>query len=91
MAGLVQVEAMLCGVPAIASALPGVRQPITQTGMGEIFPVGDSDALADAILRVAANPEAYWKPRESIASLFSTGATVGGYEALFERLRSELA
>ena len=89
--GLVQVEAMLCGVPAIASALPGVRQPVTQTGMGEIFPVGDSDALADAILRVAANPEAYWKPRESIASLFSTGATVDGYEALFERLRSELA
>nr|MCU0495616.1 glycosyltransferase family 4 protein [Chloroflexaceae bacterium] len=30
--GLVQVEAMLCGTPSIASALPGVRQPVLQTG-----------------------------------------------------------
>ena len=89
--GLVQVEAMLCGTPAIASDLPGVRQPVIQTGMGQIFPVGDSDALADSILRLAADPDACLKPRESISSLFSTEATVDGHEALFERLRSEIA
>jgi glycosyltransferase involved in cell wall biosynthesis len=53
--GLVQVEAMLCGTPSIASDLPGVRQPVLQTGMGEIVPVGDSRALAEAILRVVAD------------------------------------
>ncbi len=31
--GLVQVEAMLAGVPSVASDLPGVRQTVLQTGM----------------------------------------------------------
>ena len=40
--GLVQVEAMLRGVPVVASDLPGVRQPVRMTGMGEIAPIGDA-------------------------------------------------
>jgi glycosyltransferase involved in cell wall biosynthesis len=40
--GLVQVEAMLCGTPSIASDLPGVRQPVEQSGMGEVVPIGDA-------------------------------------------------
>ena len=39
--GLVQVEAMLCGTPSIASNLPGVRQPPLMTGMGEVTAIGD--------------------------------------------------
>jgi len=54
--GLVQIEAMMCGVPVIASNLPGVRQPVQITGMGSIFPVGDSLALADNIIRVLESP-----------------------------------
>lgn len=84
--GLVQVEAMLCGTPSIASNLPGVRQPVEQTGMGEVVPVGDSEALAEAILRIANDPERYIRPWEEIAARFNTERTVEGYEALFERL-----
>jgi|YNPBryantNP2012_1023418.scaffolds.fasta_scaffold00418_13 glycosyltransferase involved in cell wall biosynthesis len=86
--GLVQVEAMLCGTPAIASDLPGVRQPVLQTGMGEIVPIGDSAALAGAILRVVdkANRCKYIRPREEIAARFSTARTAEAYEALFESL-----
>jgi len=84
--GLVQVEAMLCGTPSIASDLPGVRQPVLQTGMGEVVPVGDSRALAEAILRVVGGRERYVRPREEIAARWNTDRTAAGYEALFERL-----
>jgi glycosyltransferase involved in cell wall biosynthesis len=86
--GLVQVEAMLCGTPSIASALPGVRQPVHQTGMGEVVPIGDSEALAAAILRVIELRERYLRPRDEIAARFSTDKTATEYERLFEELRS---
>ena len=50
--GLVQIEAMMNGIPCVASELPGVRQPVLRHGMGRIFPIGDSKGLADAILEV---------------------------------------
>jgi glycosyltransferase involved in cell wall biosynthesis len=84
--GLVQVEAMLCGVPCVASDLPGVRQPIQQTGMGEIAPIGDAEGLAQAMLQVLDHHSAYIRPREEIAERFSTERTVAEYEALFEQL-----
>jgi glycosyltransferase involved in cell wall biosynthesis len=84
--GLVQVEAMLCGVPSIASDLPGVRQPVLQTGMGEVVPVGDSQALAGAIIRVFGDRASYVRPRGEIAARWNTGRTAAAYEALFERL-----
>lgn len=84
--GLVQVEAMLCGTPSIASDLPGVRQPVLQSGMGEVVPVGDSEALAEAIMRVLSDKEAYVRPAEEIRERWSTERTAAGYESLFQRL-----
>ncbi|MCJ7550551.1 MAG: glycosyltransferase family 4 protein [Anaerolineae bacterium] len=84
--GLVQVEAMLSGVPSVASDLPGVRQPVLQTGMGEIAPIGDADGLADAILKVLDNRENYIRPREEIEERFSIEKAVVEYEALFQRM-----
>jgi glycosyltransferase involved in cell wall biosynthesis len=87
--GLVQVEAMLCGTPSIASNLPGVRQPPRMTGMGAVTPIGDSSALAEAIIRIIQNPGDYARPRDVIADTFSLERTVSGYESLFDRLVSD--
>jgi glycosyltransferase involved in cell wall biosynthesis len=87
--GLVQVEAMLCGTPSVASNLPGVRQPPLMTGMGEVAPIGDSDALAEAIMRVIRNPDKYRQPRHSVEETFSIEGTVSGYETLFEAVSGD--
>lgn len=84
--GLVQVEAMLCGTPSVASNLPGVRQPVQQTGMGRVVPIGDAAALADALIDIIDHPATYHRDRDLVASLFSTDLTVTRYEDLFRSL-----
>ena len=83
--GLVQVEAMLCGTPVVASALPGVRDVVRRTGMGEVVPVRDSAALAAAICRVLERPDAYRRPRAEIAAMYDLDATITSYEELLGR------
>lgn len=84
--GLVQAEAMLCGTPCVSSSLPGVRQPVLQTGMGLVAPIGDSYVLADSLLRIIRDREYYVRPYEEIAARFSTERTALEYEALFAEL-----
>lgn len=84
--GLVQIEAMLSGCPVVASNLPGVREPVRVTRMGEIVPSKDARALADGIVRVLQNRAAYLRPRADIEALFALERTVAAYEALFESL-----
>ncbi len=83
--GLVQVEAMLCGTPVVASDLPGVRQPVRMTGMGEVVPVGDSGALTEAVGRILAERAAFTRPRAEIDAMFSLDKTLEAYENLFAR------
>lgn len=84
--GLVQVESMLCGTPSICSDLPGVRIPVQTTGMGEVVPIGDAPALADAILNVVDHRTRYVKPRDFITQHYSTERTVAEYERLYAEL-----
>lgn len=81
--GLVQVEAMLCGVPAVASDLPGVRQPVALTGMGAIAPIRDAPGLARQILAVLDHPERYRRAREEVRRIFSLDRTVSEYEGVY--------
>ena len=80
--GLVQVEAMLCGTPSIASNLPGVRQPPLMTGMGEVAAIGDSEPWPKP--SSASSSTRMIMPAPShIEDTFSLDRTVAGYEALF--------
>lgn len=89
--GLVQIEAMINGTPSIASNLPGVRQPPTMTGMGEVVPIGDADALGEAIIKIFAHPENYAGDPPAVARQFSPQANAVAYEELYQALLEELA
>lgn len=89
--GLVQVEAMLCGTPVVASDLPGVREPALLTGMGRIAPPGDVDALAEAVTDVIANRARYVKPASEIEARFSLPVTIDAYERLYQGEEVELS
>ena len=59
--GMVQVEAMMMGVPVVASDLPGVRVPILKTGMGKLVAARDSKSLAEVVLWVLKNKNKFDK------------------------------
>lgn len=81
--GMVQAEAFMCGTPVVATDLPGVRQPATLSGMGEVVPVRDVAALARGIVAVLKQPERYTQPRAEIIRIFGLEHTVDAYEQLF--------
>jgi len=87
--GLVQIEAMMNNVPCIASSLPGVRRPVQMTGMGKVVPIGDSEALSQALLAIFSNPAEYRRDPAEIARPYIPDAVAAKYEKLFERLISE--
>lgn len=74
--GLVQIEAMMCGTPVVASDLYGVRTIIQKTGMGLICKKGNPSDLARCLIEVILNKRKYVKSSDQIAQLFSTQTTV---------------
>lgn len=84
--GLVQIEAMIRGTPTVASNLPGVRVPPRLTGMGEVVPIGDVNALTEAICKIVSEPEKYHRPGKEIADQFDPLVNAAAYQALYIRL-----
>jgi glycosyltransferase involved in cell wall biosynthesis len=83
--GLVQVEAMLRGVPCVASDRPGMRQPILRTGFGLTFEPGRSDDLARAIVDVMAGRFPARPAPADIRAEFSNGRVSAAYLELFTK------
>jgi len=59
--GIVQIEAMACGKPVIATRNGGSEEVITSEKLGLLVKCGDSHALSDAILK---SLEKYWSSYE---------------------------
>jgi glycosyltransferase involved in cell wall biosynthesis len=81
--GLVQIEAMMNGVPCVPSALPGVRQPVMMHKMGRVARIGDSDDLAACLLEVLNEPDKYRGDTEAIKKAYNPDSIAAEYEKLF--------
>lgn len=84
--GMVQVEAMTCGTPVVATDIPGVRQPVKSTGMGLVVPLADAGSLAEAIIRILDDPASYTGDRAEIAKRFAPATIAGEYDHIFRKL-----
>jgi len=87
---MAQTESMLCGTPVVSSDLPGVRESIRVTGMGELVPPHDERAVAGALERVLSNPEKYRRPKVNPRAVFNPEKTVDAYERWYDELLSTL-
>jgi len=89
--GLVQIEAMMNGIPVVASDLPGVRQPVIIHRFGKIFPVGDSAALANAMVDLLDHPIKGRINSQEIKKYYSPDSIAAEYENLVSDIRSSFS
>lgn len=75
--GLVALEAQACGLPVVASDLPGVRTVVRDNETGLLVPPNDAEALAAALADVLSHPQ----KRASFAATARMHAEKYGYEA----------
>jgi glycosyltransferase involved in cell wall biosynthesis len=88
--GFVQIEAMMNGVPTVASNLPGVRQPVAMTGMGKVVPILDAPALAAAVMEIFDHPENFRGDPQAVIELFHPDTNAAAFEQLFKRLLMQM-
>jgi len=84
--GLVQIEAMMNGVPSVPSALPGVRRPVQMHTMGLVSQIGDSASLAESIIGVLDDPQRFRGDSDEIKKSYDPDSIAQEYEKLFQRL-----
>ncbi|MBD8529902.1 MULTISPECIES: glycosyltransferase family 4 protein [unclassified Massilia] len=92
--GIVQVEAMMRGIPVIASDLPGVRQPVLATGMGEIVQPRSAASVTAALTRLQGARPDVERGAARARALYAFDATLDKFAAVFEEaaaMRGQLA
>jgi glycosyltransferase involved in cell wall biosynthesis len=87
---LVVCEALALAVPVVATPVGGVRQTVLEGETGLLVPVGDTDALAAAIIRLLDSPEEARRlgeaGRERVRELYALERMVDGTTRLYRRL-----
>jgi glycosyltransferase involved in cell wall biosynthesis len=85
--GIVQVEAMMAGIPPVSTDLPGSRYPVAATGFGRLVPPRDPAALRAALLEMAELPaEDRQAGREAATKLFGGEAFLDAHEEAFRQI-----
>jgi PEP-CTERM/exosortase A-associated glycosyltransferase len=84
------LEAMAMGTVCVASDVGGHHELITDGETGFLFRAGSAQALAEAVIRVAADPEALARVRQAgrrcVESERNWAASVARYAPIYERL-----
>jgi glycosyltransferase involved in cell wall biosynthesis/2-polyprenyl-3-methyl-5-hydroxy-6-metoxy-1,4-benzoquinol methylase len=83
----VQVEAMLCGTPVVATDIPGARVVVSETGCGRLVPPGDPEALAAGVIEVLRDPDRFRPVRQAIRRTFDARASLDAFEQVLESVR----
>jgi glycosyltransferase involved in cell wall biosynthesis len=81
------MEAMACGVPAVATSVGGVPELVEPGQSGLLVPAGDVAALTSALERLLADPDARRRMgavgRQVAESRFARGRMVSDLEAAY--------
>jgi glycosyltransferase involved in cell wall biosynthesis len=87
--GMAIAEAMLSGVPVVASETEGAREIIAEPSVGVLVPIGSPDALADAIVGLLNDPSKRDALAESgsrsVRERFSLDRMIDETEAVYRR------
>ncbi|MCC7417773.1 MAG: glycosyltransferase family 4 protein [Acidobacteria bacterium] len=87
------VEAMACGVPAVAAKIGGVPEVLTGEFASLLFTPGDAAALASRLEAIAGwrvrDPQLARRCREHVARHFSIAQTIDGVEEVLRRTVAE--
>jgi glycosyltransferase involved in cell wall biosynthesis len=89
--GLVVLEALAAGLPAVVSDLDVFRTYLSDGDSALMAPVGDHAALAAALVRAAASPELAERLRaggRAVAARHGWAAAAGAHEAAYSRFLS---
>lgn len=84
--GMWQSESMLCGTPVVTTDLPGVRESVRVTGMGELVRPHDEVGLARALAKVIVERERYLHPKRDPHEVFRPERTIDAYERWYAEL-----
>lgn len=88
--GLAALEAMACGVPAIATRVGGVPELIDHGRNGMLFEIGDVAAMAEAAVALLNDPDRLQQmseaARQTAQENFCTTRIIPLYEAYYQRV-----
>ena len=84
------LEAMASGLPVIATAVGGNADLVAAGESGEIIPAADPEAMAQAIVRFASDPQRSQEMgragRQLVENKFSMNAMVAAYQGTYDKL-----
>ncbi len=87
------LEALACGVPCVVTAVSGMQELVGASGAGLVVPARDAQALAEAIVKIQAEPDMREvmgrRGRELVMTRYSVSVITARYIELYRGLVSQ--